>query len=122
MVTSTVSRLTTALLMLLVAVAAVTGFAFGSKVGAGPRMSALQVFRDAPAQVGDGQASASIDGVTYGFRGEVAWVDAAASWHEDGWPACLERIGPAVMTFGGAVIYGPTGAGSYRILWVDCRQ
>jgi len=26
------------------------------------------------------------------------------------------------ITFGGAVVYGPTGVGDYRMLWVDCRK
>jgi hypothetical protein len=106
----------------LVAIAAVVGFGIGVGVGAGPRMSEIKVFRDVPAYSGDTQVSASIDGVTYGISSGVSWVDASGSWHEGGWPACVPPRSQVRMTFGGAVLFGPTGAGSYQVLWVDCRR
>jgi len=49
-------------------------------------------------------------------------VDASGSWHARGWPACAPARTQSRITFGGAVVYGPTGAGDYRMLWVDCRK
>jgi hypothetical protein len=105
-----------------VAAAAFVGFGMAIGVGAGPRMSETKVFRDVPANAGDSQVSATVDGVTYGVSGDVPWVDASGSWHEQGWPACVPPRSQPRVTFGGAVVFGPTGAGSYRMLWVDCRN
>ncbi len=110
-----------AALAVLIGLAGGVGYGIGVRVGAGPRMSEIRVFRDAPAHVGDAQASATGDGRTFGFNGEVPWVDASGSWHDAGWPSCLPRRAETRVTFGGATVYGPTGVGSARILWVDCR-
>ena len=107
---------------IVVALAASVGYGVGVGVRAGPRMSETKVFHDVPAYAGDGQVSASVDGVTYGVSGEVAWMDASGSWHEQGWPACVPPRTESRITFGGAVVLGPTGTGGYRILWVDCRK
>lgn len=106
--------------VIVVAVAASVGYRLGA--GAGPRMSDTKVYRDVPAYAGDGQVSATVDGVTYGVSGHVPWVDASGSWHEQGWPACVPPRSQLRLTFGGAVVLGPTGTGSYRMLWVDCRK
>jgi hypothetical protein len=108
-------------LAIIVAIAAVIGYGIGIEVGAGPRMSETKVFHDVPAYSGDGQVSAVADGITYGVAGEVAWVDRSGSWHGRGWPECVPPRSQVRMTFGGAVVFGPTGTGDYRILWVDCR-
>ena len=107
-------------LAIVVGIAAVVGYSVG--VGAGTRMSEAKVFRDVLAQVGDKQITALVGDVAYGVSGEVAWVDASGSAHADGWPACAPALSQSRITFGGAVVYVPTGAGVYRILWVDCRK
>ena len=85
-------------------------------------MSETKVFRDVTASVGDSVMTAFVDNIAYGVSGEVPWVDASGSWHDQGWPACAPARSQARITFGGAVVYGPTGAGDYRMLWVDCRK
>lgn len=117
----TLSRSALVLVGLGILLAGLIGYGVGRGLTAGPRMSEVKVFRDAPGHVGDAQASATGDGTTYGFSGEVPWVDASGSWHDSGWPSCLPRRAETRITFGGATVYGPTGTGSARILWVDCR-
>lgn len=109
-------------LAIIVGIAGVVGYGIGLGVGAGPRMSETKVFRGVTAQVGDSQMTAFVDDVAYGVFGEVAWVDASGSWHSHGWPACAPARSQSRITFGGAVVYGPTGTGDYRMLWVDCRN
>jgi hypothetical protein len=109
-------------LAIIVGIAGAVGYGIGVGVGAGPRMSETKVFRDIPAFIGDTQMTAFVDDVAYGVSGEVAWVDASGSWHARGWPACAPTRSQSRITFGGAVVYGPTGTGDYRMLWVDCRQ
>jgi hypothetical protein len=109
-------------LAIVVAVGAAVGYSFGTGVGAGPRMSETKVFRDVPANAGDHQVSAMVNGTTHGVSGDVSWVDASGSWHGGGWPACVPPRSQPRVTFGGAVIFGPTGVGQYRMLWVDCRK
>jgi hypothetical protein len=109
-------------LAIIVVIAATVGYGIGVRVGAGPRMSETKVFRDVPASVGDGVMTAFVDNIAYGVSGEVPWVDASGSWHGQGWPACAPARSQSRITFGGAVVYGPTGVGDYRMLWVDCRK
>ena len=109
-------------LAIIVGIAATVGYGIGVRVGAGPRMSETKVFRDVVAQVGDSQMTAFVDDVAYGVYEGVAWVDASGSWHSHGWPACAPPRSQSRITFGGAVVYGPTGTGDYRMLWVDCRK
>ena len=109
-------------LALVIAIAGIIGFGVGVQVGAGPRMSEVKEFRDVPAYAGDRQVSATADGVTYGVSGDVPWVDASGSYHDNGWPECVPFRTQSRITFGGAVIYGPTRTGSARIVWVDCRH
>ena len=109
-------------LAIIVGIAGAVGYGIGVRVGAGPRTSETEVFRDVPAYVGDSVMTAVVDNVAYGVSGEVPWVDAAGSWHGQGWPACAPARSQPRITFGGAVVYGPTGTGEYRMLWVDCRN
>jgi hypothetical protein len=109
-------------LAIIVGIAATVGYGIGVRVGAGPRMSETKVFRDIPAYAGDNQVSATVDGVTYGVSGAVPWLDALGSWHEAGWPACVPPRSQLRITFGGALVLGPTGTGGYQMLWVDCRR
>lgn len=107
---------------ILIALAGAVGYVIGVGAGAGPRIGETKVFRDAVAYSGDAQISALVDGITYGVASEVAWVDATGSWHERGWPACVPARSEVRITFGGALVWGPTGVGNYRVLWVDCRK
>jgi hypothetical protein len=109
-------------LAIIVGIAATVGYGIGLGVGAGPRMSETKVFRDVTASVGDSQMTAFVGNIAYGVSGEVPWVDASGSWHGQGWPACAPARSQSRITFGGAVVYGPTGVGDYRMLWVDCRK
>lgn len=109
-------------LAIIVGVAGAVGYGIGVGVGAGPRMSETKVFRDVSASVGDSVMTAFVDDVAYGVSGEVPWVDASGSWHSQGWPACAPARSQSRITFGGAVVHGPTGNGDYRMLWVDCRK
>ena len=109
-------------LAIIVGIAATVGYGIGIRVGAGPRMSETKVFRDVPASVGDSVMTAFVDNIAYGVSGEVPWVDGSGSWHGQGWPACAPARSQSRITFGGAVVYGPTGVGDYRMLWVDCRK
>ena len=109
-------------LAIIVGIAGAIGYGIGVRVGAGPRMSETKVFPDVPAYSGDRQVSATVDGITYGFSDSVAWVDSSGSWHEAGWPACVPSRSQLLVTFGGAVVFGPTGAGGYQMVWVDCRK
>lgn len=111
-----------AALALLIALAAFVGYGAGIIVGGGPRMSETTVFRNVPAYSGDAEVSASVGAITYGVSGAVPWVDRSGSFHGSGWPACVPPRSAVRITFGGAMIYGPTGTGDYRILWVDCRN
>jgi hypothetical protein len=115
-------QLIAAVLALAIAAALAAVVVLGTGVSAGPRMSEIKVFRDAPGYAGDTQVSASVGEIWYGVSGEVPWVDAAGSWHGGGWPACVPPRTSVRVTFGGAVIFGPTGVGEYRMLWVDCRK
>ncbi len=109
-------------LAIIVGIAATVGYAIGTGVLTGPRMTETKVFRAVAAYSGDRQVSATVDGITYGFTDSVAWVDSSGSWHEAGWPACVPSRSQSLVTFGGAVVFGPTGAGSYQMVWVDCRK
>jgi hypothetical protein len=109
-------------LAIVIGLASFVGYSVGNGAVAGPRMSEIKVFRAISAYSGDDQVSATVDGVTYGVSREVLWVDESGRWHEGGWPACVPPRKQLQITFGGAVVFGPTSAGSYRILWVDCRK
>jgi hypothetical protein len=109
-------------LAIIVGIAATVGYAIGTGVLTGPRMSETKVFRAVPAYSGDRQVSATVDGITYGFSDSVAWVDSSGSWHEAGWPACVPARSGLRITFGGALVLGPTGTGQYQMVWVDCRK
>lgn len=85
-------------------------------------MSEVTIFKSVPAYAGDGQVSATVGDITYGTAGEISWIDASGSWHDRGWPVCVPPRSQVRMTFGGALVKGPTGSGSYRVLWVDCRD
>jgi hypothetical protein len=75
------------------------------------------------AYVGDHVATIKGEGWFYGIRGSVPWYDASGTFHEDGWPRCLDTVGTSVAVSFGAVTLTPPDNGSiYRsVVYLDCR-
>jgi hypothetical protein len=101
--------------VLLIALAAVAGWTIGSQ-----RTSTT--VRSAMVHSLDSISTVAIDGWTYGIPLDVAWTDAAGSFHSNGRPDCLpkstELIGP--ITF--ATVDASAGGTSWRqVVWVSCR-
>jgi hypothetical protein len=70
---------------------------------------------------GDRQASAKVDGWTYGINSGVSWLDSTNSWHESGWPACLGPVGTThTVRFGYTAVDGPTSESWRQVVWVSC--
>ena len=71
--------------------------------------------------VGDRQASGAVDGWTYGMNDSVDWLDSHNTWHEGGWPDCLEPVGSTkTIRFGYTPVDGPTSNSWRQIVWVSC--
>lgn len=67
------------------------------------------------------EASAQVDGFWYGIVANVSeWEDAAGTWHQDGWPNCLNRVGYHTITFGYVPVSLPSGASWREVVWVSC--
>ena len=74
------------------------------------------------AQVGDRVATITTDGYSYGINQSVAWIDAAGSFHEDGWPSCLPSPSTTLdVTFGWTLVTYPDGTSGRQVAYVDCR-
>jgi len=100
---------------LLIALAAIAGWTIGIQRGSTTLRSAMVYSVDSISTV-------PIDGWTYGIPSDVAWTDAAGSFHQNGRPDCLpkatELIGP--ITF--ATVDASAGGTSWRqVVWVSCR-
>lgn len=55
-------------------------------------------------------ASGQVDGYWYGIEANVGeWEDAAGTWHLDGWPDCLNRVGYHTIRFGYVPVRLPSG-------------
>jgi hypothetical protein len=77
------------------------------------------------ARVGDGVATALVDGWAYGIPMDVAWVGSDGSWRPDGTPACLAWTGSSrvvALQFGWVPITSPDGNGWRQVVWVSCRN
>ena len=74
------------------------------------------------AYVGAGQeASVETDGWTYGLSRSVAWLGQFGSYHETGWPRCLDvRAGSRVTTRFAAVPVQVEGMEWREVVLVDC--
>jgi len=46
--------------------------------------------------VGAQQATGDVDGWVYGIVDSVSWVDPEGSFHQSGWPTCLDTVGTTV--------------------------
>jgi hypothetical protein len=106
---------TVAAAVLLIALAAIIGWTIGIQ-----RTSTT--VRSAMVYSSDSISTVAIDGWTYGIPSDVAWTDAAGSFHPNGRPDCLpkatELIGP--ITF--ATVDANAGGVSWReVIWVSCR-
>jgi len=73
------------------------------------------------AQVGDRTATITSDGYSYGVTETVAWVDAAGSLHESGWPTCLPSGSTVTARFGWTLVTYPDGTSARQVAYVDCR-
>jgi hypothetical protein len=77
------------------------------------------------ASVGNRVASIRSEGTYYGVSESVAWVDAAGSVHDEGWPECFEGVGrdPVRVRFGAVTVRLPDDGGSVTsLVYVDCRD
>ncbi|MGA3184788.1 MAG: hypothetical protein ABSE52_09360 [Candidatus Dormibacteria bacterium] len=72
--------------------------------------------------VGDQMASGEAGGWWYGFQETVPlWEDAQGSWHEGGWPSCLDQVGvERTITFGWVPASVPGGGTMRDVVWVAC--
>ena len=103
-----------------VAIIGVVGGGFAGYAVAN-RASSVSVITG-PFYAGDHQASATVDGWSYGITGSVAWVDAGGSLHEAGWPDCLSPAGTThTLRFGYVQVSGPAGQEWRQVVWVSCR-
>jgi len=74
------------------------------------------------AQVGDGVATITTDGYSYGIRQSVPWIDATGSLHESGWPSCLASSSTTLdVRFGWTLVTYPDGSSGRQVAYVDCR-
>lgn len=94
-----------------------TAVLFGYWVGMSNKVEELT----GAAFVGDRVFTADIGGWSYGASEGVAWIDSDGTWHDRGWPSCLETHGPAQVRFGATEVSGPTGRSWREVVWVDCR-
>lgn len=67
------------------------------------------------------EAGGQVDGWWYGIKASVPeWEDATGTWHQDGWPDCLNRVGYHRITFGYIPVGLPSGASWREVVWVAC--
>jgi hypothetical protein len=77
------------------------------------------------ARVGDGVATAFVDGWAYGIPMDVAWLGTDGSWRQSGTPACMTWTGTprdVSIKFGWVPVTSPDGNGWRQIVWVSCRD
>jgi hypothetical protein len=77
-----------------------------------------------PAYVGVNVVSMTgSDGIVYGFRDSVPWMDVTGSWHDGGWPECLGTTTTLPSaTFGVTRVDYPDGSSAEQVVYVDCRN
>lgn len=76
------------------------------------------------AVVGDGVATAFVDGWAYGIPMDVAWLGTDGSWRQSGTPACMAWTGNprnVAVKFGWVPITSPDGNGWRQVVWVSCQ-
>jgi len=77
------------------------------------------------AHVGDGVATAFVDGWAYGIPMDVAWLGTDGSWRQSGTPACMAWTGTprdVSIKFGWVPITSPDDTGWRQVVWVSCRN
>ncbi|RJS45506.1 hypothetical protein [Nocardioides cavernaquae] len=100
----------------LLAIGLVLGFGLGSSKAA-PRWQQTPAHASAETKVASFQGSSW----TYGVRGSVAWIGEDGTFHEDGWPPCLnERTTSAHILITPRTV-DVDGTGIRPVLAVDCR-
>lgn len=77
----------------------------------------------ARAYIGTQQVSIAYDGWTYGAVGSVGeWIDARGSWHDRGWPDCLQVPAGSTADVRFAAHRVTLDGTSWRpIVAIDCR-
>jgi hypothetical protein len=75
------------------------------------------------------QILTKVDGWAYAATGEVAWIDATGTLHDDGWPACLPVVPVESPAYGdehpirfASVSVRANGFGWRPIVMVDCSS
>jgi hypothetical protein len=62
------------------------------------------------------------EGALYGVSETVPWIDAAGSFHEEGWPECLRDPGTTRnVGFGVSTVTVPDVLEFTSVVYVDCR-
>jgi hypothetical protein len=73
--------------------------------------------------LGDRQFSVEYDGWFYGAQDAVpSWIDADGSWHESGWPDCLDVVGTTLEVRFAAQEVTLDGVTSRPVVAIDCRS
>lgn len=70
-----------------------------------------------------GAISVEVDGaIRFSIPTDVAWIDSAGSYHQDGRPECLPPvgIGNIAVTFATVKVKDPSAAQRDQTIWVDC--
>ena len=84
--------------------------------------STLGGWHTARGYVGAQVMTIEYDGWSYGARVAVpSWIDAAGSWHEAGWPDCLNTVGEEKLVRFQATEVTVDDITSRPIIAVDCR-
>ena len=73
------------------------------------------------AQSAEGAISVRVGNDFHGIPLDVAWTDAAGSWHERGRPACLPPSADPISVTFQAGEFRAGGIGWLQAVWVDCR-
>jgi hypothetical protein len=93
--------------------------------GAGYRVASMNAERASVytgrGYVGADLATFEVGDTAYGFRSSVAWTDAAGTFHDSGWPACLTRLQEINSVRFAADTIWSGDVGTAQVVWVDCQ-
>jgi hypothetical protein len=107
--------------LLLLAVLAVVVLVCGVLIGATLRSDHEDGWHVGQGYVGADQLTVTYDGWHYGATLTVPWIDEQGTWHDDGWPACLERLKSQPIRFQARSVT-VEGMSWRPIVAVDCRS
>lgn len=97
-------------------------FALGWGIGRESGPDDTLEWRTGDGLVGSRVFTVTDDGDVYGARDSIpTWVDATGSWHDGGWPDCLE-MGGTTVRFAAGPLTSIEGVGVRAVLAVDCRR